>query len=133
MSNKNGMNWITKQKRLAIYLRDGMCCAYCGDSLEDNITLTLDHLTPRNHGGDNHETNLITACHKCNSSRGDRDLSEFVQSVAGYINHGVTGDMIMNHIVTRSSTELKPFIKLSKEIINLRPSWNDALKTADNI
>lgn len=31
-----GMNWIRKDKRLAIYMRDGMACVYCG--------LTLDHL-----------------------------------------------------------------------------------------
>jgi len=37
-----GMNWIRKEKRLAIYLRDGLACGYCGQSIEDGAKLTLD-------------------------------------------------------------------------------------------
>lgn len=126
--NKSGMNWITKNKRLAIYLRDGMCCAYCGSVIEDGITLTLDHLTPRSQGGNNDEANLITCCHKCNSTRGDRELSEFVYTVAAYVNNEVTGEMILNHIAACTSRELKPFKQLANEIIANRPSWAEALK-----
>jgi 5-methylcytosine-specific restriction endonuclease McrA len=79
MSNKNGMNWIRQEKRLAIYLRDGLHCAYCSRTIEsDNITLTLDHLITRSNNGSNHESNLITACHDCNAKRGDMDVSAFV-------------------------------------------------------
>ena len=31
----HGMNWLPKARRLAIYLRDGLACAYCGASVED--------------------------------------------------------------------------------------------------
>ena len=48
-----GMNWIKPAKRLALYLRDGLACAYCGDGIEDGIRLTLDHLTPHSLGGSN--------------------------------------------------------------------------------
>ena len=79
MTNKNGMNWIRQEKRLAIYLRDGLHCAYCSKTIEgDNITLTLDHLIPRDVGGSNDQSNLITACHGCNAKRGDKDLTTFV-------------------------------------------------------
>jgi hypothetical protein len=64
-----GMNWIRKEKRLAIYLRDGLCCAYCGIGVESGSTLTLDHLKPYSSGGSNKETNLVTCCSTCNSSR----------------------------------------------------------------
>lgn len=129
--NTNGMNWIAKNKRLAIYLRDGMCCAYCGSVLEDGITLTLDHLTPRSQGGNNHETNLITCCQKCNSSRGDRDLGEFVATVAAYIHHDVTAEMILHHITVCTMADLAPFKSVAGQIINQRPSWAEALKTAN--
>jgi hypothetical protein len=131
MSNSHGMNWISKPSRLAIYLRDNLCCCYCGSTLEDGIKLTLDHLTTRSNGGNNKPENLITACHKCNSNRGDRDLVEFVNSVAQYINHGVTGTMILNHINACVNKDLKEYRKLAREIINSRPTWADALKAAN--
>ena len=59
-----GMNWIRKEKRLAIYLRDGLACCFCGEGVEDGAKLTLDHLTPHSHGGTNGAENLATACHR---------------------------------------------------------------------
>lgn len=62
------MAWITKEKRLAIYLRDGFTCGYCGTDLRnaDPFDLSLDHLNPRCKGGGNEATNLITSCRECN-------------------------------------------------------------------
>ena len=77
-----GMNWITQHKRLAIYMRDGLACAYCGDGVEDGAKLTLDHLTPYSEGGSNHESNLVTCCQRCNSSRGNRSVEQFAAGVA---------------------------------------------------
>ncbi|KKK72946.1 hypothetical protein LCGC14_2898780, partial [marine sediment metagenome] len=34
-----GMNWIRPEKRLAIYLRDGLACCYCGATVEDGTKL----------------------------------------------------------------------------------------------
>lgn len=78
-NNGQGSKWIRKDKRLAIYIRDGFACAYCGTDLRqaDPRRVTLDHLTPRHHGGGNEATNLVTACVSCNSSRGDRALELF--------------------------------------------------------
>lgn len=76
--------WITPEKRLAIYIRDGFQCAYCGSSLKnvDPEGITLDHLVPRNpkveHGnGGNEATNLVTACRSCNSSRQDKPWVDY--------------------------------------------------------
>lgn len=71
--NRNGSKWIRPEKRLAIYIRDGFRCAYCGRDLKDAdpSEVTLDHLLPRVAGGSNQATNLITACRSCNSSRQD--------------------------------------------------------------
>jgi len=93
-----GMNWIRQEKRLAIYLRDGLACAYCGHAVEDGASLTLDHLTPHSLGGSNRETNLVTCCHRCNSSRGNRSVRAFCRAVAGYLNHGVKAEEIERHV-----------------------------------
>lgn len=76
--------WITPEKRLAIYMRDGFTCAYCGTDLRnvDARGITLDHLVPRNvkvahGGGGNESTNLITACVSCNSSRQDKPWMDY--------------------------------------------------------
>lgn len=75
----NGSSWIRRPKRLAIYVRDGFRCAYCGCDLRnaDPRNVTLDHLTPRCEGGSNHERNLITACRSCNSARGAKPWREY--------------------------------------------------------
>lgn len=67
-------SWITKHKRLAIYLRDGFACAYCGVDLRGRSRrdISLDHLICRDHGGSNHESNLVTACAACNCGRSAR-------------------------------------------------------------
>jgi len=75
----SGMNWIRPEKRLAIHLRDDLACVYCGRGIEHGAKLTLDHVVPVSRGGKNSEYNLVTACHVCNSRRGDRYVSQFLQ------------------------------------------------------
>lgn len=85
-----GMNWIRPEKRLAIYLRDGMACCYCGKAVEESARLTLDHLRPYSKGGSNEPTNLVTCCHTCNSARGKRSWRQFAETVAKYLGIGPT-------------------------------------------
>ena len=81
----NGMNWIRQERRLAIYLRDELACVYCGASVEEETQLTLDHLKPYSKGGENNNQNLVTACKKCNSARGNRSVLGFCKAVAEYL------------------------------------------------
>jgi len=53
--------------RYNIFKRDGHKCQYC-DTTKD---LTLDHLIPRSKGGKSTWKNLVTACKRCNSRKGD--------------------------------------------------------------
>lgn len=71
--------WIRKEKRLALYLRDDFACAYCGRALRDAAPaeITLDHLLPRSAGGSNDAANLVTACRPSNSSRKDRPWVDY--------------------------------------------------------
>jgi hypothetical protein len=69
--NGKGSKWIQPTRRLAIYLRDGFLCAYCGTDLHaaNRRDVTLDHLKPQCRGGDHSTKNLVTACLTCNSKR----------------------------------------------------------------
>lgn len=96
--NWQGMNWIRQEKRLAIYLRDGLACAWCGHSVECGASLSLDHVLPHSKGGSNHESNLVTCCERCNKSRGNRSAAAFSRAVAGYVNHGVSANEILGHV-----------------------------------
>ena len=115
-----GMNWIAQATRLAIYLRDGFACAYCGEGIETGNQLTLDHLKPYSKGGDNSPTNLVTCCHRCNSARGNRAVRTFCKAVASYINHGATAQEIENHIRATSKRSLKKCRIEAKELIARR-------------
>ena len=68
---QQGSKWIRPTKRLAIYLRDGMACAYCGSAQEDGAALSLDHIVAVELGGSNEAENLVTCCIPCNSSKQD--------------------------------------------------------------
>lgn len=94
-----GMNWIRQEKRLAIYLRDGLACVYCGDAIESGVNLSLDHIKPHSKGGSNDAKNLVTACDRCNASRGNRNLKAWTRAVAAYLNHGIKSEDIYKNVI----------------------------------
>lgn len=120
-----GTNWIRPAKRLAIYLRDGLACVYCGATLEDGVKLTLDHLRPHHSGGSNKETNLVTCCHTCNSARGKRSWKKFAGSVAGYLDHDITAAMIIDYIERTRRRVLD--VEAAKALILARGGFTQAL------
>ena len=69
-----GSNWIRKARRWAIYMRDSWTCVYCE---REDVALTLDHVHPRELGGGNETSNLVTACRACNTAKGKKSLDEF--------------------------------------------------------
>lgn len=77
--NGKGGGWIAPTRRLAIYLRDGFLCSYCGADLHEVSPrhITLDHLTPQCRGGSHHTTNLVTSCLSCNSRRQNKPWRTF--------------------------------------------------------
>ncbi len=56
--------------RFAIMRRDGFTCKYCGAKAGDGAKLHVDHIQPRSKGGTDHHLNLVTACARCNISKG---------------------------------------------------------------
>lgn len=119
-----GAKWITRERRLAIYLRDGLACSWCGEALEDDAILTLDHLTPYSSAGkpDNTSANLVTSCRRCNSSRADRSIKDFAVAVAAYLNHGISAQEIIAHV---RETATRPVdVKNAKMIIARRGGFS---------
>jgi 5-methylcytosine-specific restriction endonuclease McrA len=76
--------WIRREKRLALYIRDEFHCVYCGRNLHDANPqdITLDHLQARAAGGGNGEGNLVTACRSCNCARQDTVLHRWITDAA---------------------------------------------------
>ena len=59
-----------------VKLLSGSKCSYCGAT----SNLALDHIFPKNLGGKDVGDNLIYACRSCNSSKGKKDLMEWMNS-----------------------------------------------------
>jgi len=97
---------LTKEN---VFKRDGFQCQYCGTQKE----LTLDHLIPKAKGGKTTWSNLVTACKKCNSLKGDYSLEEagltlqFKPYKPSYI-------MYLKDLSTRAYEEWKPFLNQKK-------------------
>jgi 5-methylcytosine-specific restriction endonuclease McrA len=69
---------LGKKLANAIRERDGHKCMYCGaTAFSSGFALHFDHLTPKNQGGGDESTNLVLACHSCNSRRQDMSLSRW--------------------------------------------------------
>jgi len=115
---RHGMNWIRQDKRLAIYLRDGLACAYCGASVESGVALSLDHVHPIEYGGCNNEHNLVTACKRCNDSKRDRDPTDFIMSVTH--KHGLSPEQIADRIVECVTRSLKQYRVRARKLIASR-------------
>lgn len=112
--------WIRPEKRLAIYLRDSFRCVYCCADLHsaDPRDITLDHLVAKVDGGNNKETNLVTACRTCNCSRQDTPLNRFA------------GKETRADIKRLTARKLGRYIKLAKGLISGETGFEEALKTA---
>ena len=57
-----------------IKLQTGQICNYCGSTEK----LALDHIFPQKYGGQDSGENLIYSCRTCNSSKGKKDLMEWM-------------------------------------------------------
>lgn len=58
---------MPKDVRGHVFAHDRHACRQCG-AVEN---LTIDHITPRALGGNNHFKNLATLCEPCNQAKGD--------------------------------------------------------------
>jgi hypothetical protein len=90
--------------------------------VEQGSTLSLDHVKPHSKGGSNHETNLVTCCIRCNSSRGDRALRPFARAVAEYVANGSTAESIVRDVTNLTTRKLAPYKLQALDLIASRGS-----------
>jgi len=58
-----------KPTRKAIFARDEHTCQYCGAT---GVSLTIDHVRPREQGGGDDWDNLVCCCVRCNNVKANR-------------------------------------------------------------
>lgn len=57
--------------RRNVYVRDAYACQYCGKK-PGRDKLTLDHIIPRSRGGRLNWENIVVACVRCNTRKGNK-------------------------------------------------------------
>lgn len=65
-----------KFSRRNIFLRDKNTCMYCGKTSNDKSLFNLDHVIPKSKGGKTTWDNIVLACVKCNSKKGNLSVKE---------------------------------------------------------
>lgn len=68
-------NWA--ELREIVFERDNYICSYCG---KRGGKLECDHIIPITKGGSNKLSNLTTACIKCNRSKHNKILKEWIKN-----------------------------------------------------
>lgn len=83
-NNPNAKVIVRKSQRLIesgvswkVFKRDNYTCRYCADN---DTPLTVDHLVLWEDMGQSVEDNLITACRKCNKTRGNMDFEDWIET-----------------------------------------------------
>lgn len=75
---KHNVRWIPRQvrfNRYNVFKRDQYICQYCG-KLAGATKLSVDHIIPKDRGGENSWKNCVTACFNCNNRKGNRTPEE---------------------------------------------------------
>jgi len=66
---------ITLKEKESVFIRDGYKCRECGIS----DRLTIDHIVPKDEGGNDHVNNLQTLCYPCNQRKGNKHKIPFMK------------------------------------------------------
>lgn len=81
----NTKAWLRKAQRQIsglvqqkVWARDGFQCMYCQRKMGD-VQLSIDHWMPLELGGEDSESNYISACRKCNKDKGAVPPEEWCQ------------------------------------------------------
>ncbi|WP_194776606.1 HNH endonuclease [Pararhodonellum marinum] len=90
-----------------LYRRDNHECVYCGSRKH----LTIDHVLPRSKGGQTNWKNLVTACHRCNTQKGDK-TPEQVGFVMRQPPFKPTLSYFLAEYAERNAEEWLPFLDL---------------------
>ena len=119
---------VTKRTRYEVLKRDNFTCRYCR---ETEGKLVVDHVTPVALGGNDQPSNLVAACHDCNSGKASTspdaamvaDVTDQQLQLAKNIESAYA--IIADDILERESY-LHEFYKACP--IDLEPEWEQSLR-----
>lgn len=89
-----------------VFKRDGYACRYCG---KDDVPLTVDHLVRWEEAGPSIEANLLSACRKCNRTRGDKSYADWL--ACGYykqVARGLTPEVRAANVAVAATLDAIP-------------------------
>lgn len=73
---ESSIDYTHQEWKEAVIYFGGECC-YCGKTMRKGERLTKDHLIPISAGGRTVQSNIVPACHSCNSSKGAEDFRDW--------------------------------------------------------
>lgn len=114
----NGGKWLRTNKRLAIYLRDGLSCLYCGSGVEDGVRLQVDHYRRVQDGGGNRASNLVTACARCNNSKNNLTIRQWFARLR---EQGIDTKEVRRRCRKHMARRLAPYKAQANSILEARP------------
>ncbi|MBU2889093.1 HIT family protein [Celeribacter halophilus] len=85
----NAKGYVPGSVRYAVFKRAKYRCELCGASAED-VALHVDHIIPRNRGGQDDLSNFQALCITCNTNKRDQDDADF-RGVADSYGHREAG------------------------------------------
>jgi hypothetical protein len=74
---RKGQRTLETGVQWRVFKRDRYTCRYCAN---DSTPLTVDHLVLWEEGGPSIEANLVSACRKCNKTRGNKSYADWLNS-----------------------------------------------------
>lgn len=94
--------------RKNVLTRDRYTCVYCGKH-----ATTIDHVTPRAHGGVNSYENCVASCSKCNAKKGSKTLEQMGWKLSSSPKTPSPYAMLLNKVGPRSRVAevWEPYIK----------------------
>ena len=112
------MKHSSREHRLALFLRDGLACVYCGNGIESGTQLTLDFIKRPSNGGRCSDSNMVTSCVRCNAARGTRNLRDFRKALTEFREDGTTWKEIATYV--RNCARRGAAIKKAKAVLAKR-------------
>lgn len=103
--------------RKGVLMRDNYKCSYC---LSRSAT-TIDHIMPKSRGGANTYENTVACCHKCNSEKANKTLTE----IGWTLKVKPTVPNLYYSLLMRVVEDKEAFLSWSEYVFAYQPSLKD--------
>jgi len=102
------------------YVRDNYRCIYCGrdmlSSLDDWLSLEVDHLQPSSTKGKDEDDNLVTSCNVCNKLKSNFDPGDLPEDMEQRI------EIMRKHVLGKRMAEQLRWLKALRQFDDFKES-----------